>query len=127
MCQLNKSLFATHDTTINQTPAALSASESGPSPGSSSLEASPGRADQAGVQEEQWEEEEQADSQVAPEWQTMLDSWLAEHGLSLDHITLVVKPVTASHDHEAWLVNSLEMLQQRAEYIFSQVRVCRLA
>lgn len=129
MCQLDKSLFATHDTTINPEPAALSEGFSDPSERPSSPEgtsSTQGRAEQAGKEEEGWQEEEEEDSpgsKSIPEWQTVFESWMTAHSFGLDHTTFVVKPATASHRHEAWLVNSLEMLLQRAQQVFEQVRL----
>lgn len=140
MCQLDKSLFESHDTTINQTPSAISegtSSPEGPSnpEGTATLEGTPspegtsspsspeglvGRGNEEGDEQEGTSHPESTSA-----WQTAFEGWMAEHDLSLDHNSFVVKPADAGHSHEAWLVHTSAALQRRAHQILA--KVCHFA
>lgn len=123
MCQLSKSLFASHDTTINQTPATLSEGTSSPE----DAIGPEGSAAQQGMEEEDsWQEEDQegmSDQASTPGWQAEFERWLNEHSFSFDDTTFVLKPAGAGAGEDVWLINNLEMLQRRAQHIFSQASV----
>lgn len=125
MCQLDKSLFESHDTTINQTPSAISegtSSPEGPSnpEGTSSPEGLVGQGNEEGDEQEGTSHPESTSA-----WQTAFEGWMAEHDLSLDHNSFVVKPADAGHSHEAWLVHTSAALQRRAHQILA--KVCHFA
>ena len=127
MCQLPKSLFASHDTTINQTPAALS---EGTFSLGDTISPEGSAAQQGREEEESWQAEDQegmSDQASTPEWQAEFERWLDEHSLSLDDTTFVLKPAGAGNGKDVWLINNLEMLQTRAQHIFSQASVVCIA
>lgn len=64
---------------------------------------------------------EQATSTSAepiPTWQTKLEGWMSQH--SFRRSCFVVKPADATQSQQTWLVDSLEMIEQRAQQIFAE-------
>ena len=131
MCQLDRSLFVSHDTTINHTPSAISEGSTTPKGTSSPKgtlipEDTPGPSSPEGLVGQGNEEEDGQEGMSNPEstsaWQAAFEEWMAEHDLSLDHNSFVVKPADAGHSQEAWLVHTAAALEGRAHQILAKVR-----
>lgn len=134
MCQLDRSLFVSHDTTINQTPSAISEGSATPKgtsipKGTLTPEGTPspeGPSSPEGLVGQGNEEEDGQEGMSNPEstsaWQAAFEEWMAEHDLSLDHNSFVVKPADAGHSQEAWLVHTAAALEGRAHQILAKVR-----
>ena len=65
------------------------------------------------------DEASSSEAEPAPAWYAVFNDWAAQHGL-VSQECFVVKPAEATQSRQAWLVNTPEMLQQRAQQIFSQ-------